>query len=788
MNSMYISWKDVSEVHCKFDYRMLFESVGTTDYSEPLLTREEKLAEWVQPSRPRRLVLMFDGTGNKRLNLSNVARLFEAIDDSKPQAYKPNPKKKNGEPYYNPERKAYNSTKFFPCDKCGQRVLIEPEQIIKPAEKPAACGSTSDVPGAPCGTCRQLVLEPDQQRVQLVKYIKGVGTDFFLKLSGLGFGYGLSASVIEGYVWLSNNYCEGDEIFVFGFSRGAFSARSFVSLLHRCGGVLKPALAGAGKSLGENGKKLPLMPDVTRKNKPPSLTCDHKLVKAAYAVYQAYVQTGTGQTTVHPPEENKDKGQATGSVKEGTFEYFRKNWREFNFHQSWREFNFRQSWAKFKKTQIEMSYCTHRVEVKMLGVWDTVGALGLPATGWTWLDNKNPFCANQFQFHDEGLSCIVKNAYHALAIDEHRLHFNPTLWEKKRRENDEVKQVWFIGSHCNVGGGADMDDLKDPDDLWQYSYVWMQKHAQKHGLRFYWTYDSPATQRVTAQGESFPTRRVSLREPEDSFSPFIYGLYRWFMLNQPFDRNVIKSRDYDAKLHWSVVERIKIEMEEIKEANAEWLADQETTSAGFLKRMWQSCKFRVKKMWQRCRFQAEGQELQDVSTVPFALYRPKSLFDPVFDKATPPKKCGLWLGTLAAYIGTFLIQCIPCCNNTTPHRSPPASEQFAEQFTSPGVVDPTMIGIRRLKLNDKVIPESWETTGTTTWPIEFDDDRVPLISTVDDYRSPENFLDETKCSCKVEPLSPSEHPTRRVLCIMALPCLWLTVWRGTFGRLINCFK
>jgi uncharacterized protein (DUF2235 family) len=81
---------------------------------------------------------------------------------------------------------------------------------------------------------------------QIICYIPGVGSMenkkyyFFLKrkikqLLGLAFGYGLQERVIEGYKFLSNNYEKGDEIFIFGFSRGAYSAKVLLGLIYRCG-------------------------------------------------------------------------------------------------------------------------------------------------------------------------------------------------------------------------------------------------------------------------------------------------------------------------------------------------------------------------------------------------------------------------------------------------------------------------------------------------------------------------------------------------------------------------
>lgn len=79
---------------------------------------------------------------------------------------------------------------------------------------------------------------------QIKQYFLGVGTSMFGtvgRLLGGAFGYGLSETIKDSFSWLSHTYKEGDEIFVFGFSRGAYSARSLVGLMHKVGGVLKEA-------------------------------------------------------------------------------------------------------------------------------------------------------------------------------------------------------------------------------------------------------------------------------------------------------------------------------------------------------------------------------------------------------------------------------------------------------------------------------------------------------------------------------------------------------------------
>jgi uncharacterized protein (DUF2235 family) len=90
-----------------------------------------------------------------------------------------------------------------------------------------------------------------------------------------------------------------------------------------------------------------------------------------------------------------------------------------------------------------------------LGVWDTVGALGIPLRGLRWLTRR------KYQFHDTELSGSVQHAYHALAVDEHRAPFEPTLWSYVPKEGQTVEQVWFCGAHSDVGGGYAESMLSD---------------------------------------------------------------------------------------------------------------------------------------------------------------------------------------------------------------------------------------------------------------------------------------------------------------------------------------
>ncbi len=266
---------------------------------------------------------------------------------------------------------------------------------------------------------------PDQlgEVEQLKYYHKGVGTTWSSRILGGMFGAGLSKNIRDGLVWLANHYRENDRIYIFGFSRGAYTARSLVGLINKCG--------------------IPRLP-----SGPCSQRTVKGLVATAYHIYRE------GQWT-------KDAFQAKG----------------------------------FRQT-----YCWPDVKIKFIGVWDTVGALGLPV-------HEIWFGSDYYRFHDTQLSDIVDNAFHAVAVDEHRPDFAATMWDAstKLREGQRVEQRWFPGAHADVGGGY------SKGRLYQAPLRWMQEMATQCGLTF--------KAKVDVDAEAF------LSPMHDSLSEFAFGLY-----------------------------------------------------------------------------------------------------------------------------------------------------------------------------------------------------------------------------------------------------------------------
>jgi uncharacterized protein (DUF2235 family) len=243
----------------------------------------------------------------------------------------------------------------------------------------------------------------DSGREQRTFYHLGVGTSRGQRIRGGAFGFGLSCNVRDTYRFLVHNFEPGDELFFFGFSRGAFTARSTAGFIRNCG--------------------------ILRRSE------EHR-IDEAYDLYRSRA------STTHP---------------RGT-----------------------------EATLFRRTY-SHETRIHFIGVWDTVGALGIPLIGLRSVDLLN----RRWQFHDTSLSTTVDAAFQALAIDEKRGPFRPALWTQQPGASAEqqLEQVWFTGVHCDVGGGYLEHQLSD------IALLWMVERAKSCGLSF----DSDAFTRLPGE-------------------------------------------------------------------------------------------------------------------------------------------------------------------------------------------------------------------------------------------------------------------------------------------------
>ena len=248
---------------------------------------------------------------------------------------------------------------------------------------------------------------------QLAFYDDGVGTSGFKPLQILGgvAGIGLARNVRDLYYRLCQHYHApddhqpGDRIYVFGFSRGAFTARILVDLITSCG------ILDLSKSVPRGGflaSRTSLIP----------LSTDEGLVRGVDLAYQVYRRKYTPPLFARLYRTLRDR--VFGSVPD--------------------THTFRQSYSHSADEPIEA-----------VGVWDTVSAYGLPVEEMTDVIDKLFF---KLRFEEHNLNPKVRRAYHALAIDDERHSFRPLLWNENGEENPaRIQQVWFAGMHSDVGGG-----------------------------------------------------------------------------------------------------------------------------------------------------------------------------------------------------------------------------------------------------------------------------------------------------------------------------------------------
>ena len=163
------------------------------------------------------------------------------------------------------------------------------------------------------------------------------------------------------------------------------------------------------------------------------------------------------------------------------------------------------------------AHCHEAVGIEMVGVWDTVKALGLRLPFlWRWAEA-------QHSFHSHTLGKSIRNGFHALALDETREVFAPELWSCPQGWNGRVEQVWFRGAHGDVGGQLGGYEVARP--LANISLVWMLEQAETCGLplpqgwrsRFYTDPDAPSVGTWHGWGKVFllRRRRVVGRDPSE---------------------------------------------------------------------------------------------------------------------------------------------------------------------------------------------------------------------------------------------------------------------------------
>lgn len=253
-------------------------------------------------------------------------------------------------------------------------------------------------------TARSIAPRDAKGDLQIVYYSAGVGAT----LNGLSLWQGMTGAdlddhLLDAWLFINLNYEPGDQIYLFGFSRGAYTVRSLAGLLRKCGVLRREHVDRSREGL-----------DIYRNREVSADSEAAERFRMAHAI----------------------------------------------------------AWPRlarpFTQPPVDLS-------IRYLGVWDTVGSLGIPR-----LLPISIGLNAQYEFHDTALSRCVAHARHAVAIDERRAPFTPTLWNNVDAFNTpgtrpRVAQQWFPGDHGGVGGGG-------ARGLSNCALMWVLEGAELTGL------------------------------------------------------------------------------------------------------------------------------------------------------------------------------------------------------------------------------------------------------------------------------------------------------------------
>jgi len=247
---------------------------------------------------------------------------------------------------------------------------------------------------------------------QAAKYLHGVGDsdNFLARILGGALGAGLITRIVRGYTFVSRSHVPGDRVYLVGFSRGAYTARALAGMIS-AKGLLDPA------ALDLNDKENA-----------------YRLGTAVWNQYRQEMLAASGRPL--------DRLRALVRDLPGFL----------------------------RDPPPAISLVPAPIEA--VGVWDTVGALGIPI-----FDNRMG-TIDVFRFADTVLSENVKHGRQAISIDEQRASFTPTLWDPDPR----ITQVLFPGAHADVGGGYTTSD--NESGLSDCALGWMTRELAGLGVHF----------------------------------------------------------------------------------------------------------------------------------------------------------------------------------------------------------------------------------------------------------------------------------------------------------------
>ncbi|KAM0562242.1 hypothetical protein ACHAPJ_002688 [Fusarium lateritium] len=277
-------------------------------------------------------------------------------------------------------------------------------------------------------------------KLQVVNYESGVGTgsNVLDSITGGAFGQGLAERMRETYSFLCANYMDGDEIILVGFSRGAFTVRSVAGMIGNLGLLTREGVEFF----------YPIFKDM-----------------------QHWMDDDYEDPFPNIPFPDKPKGKDAADEYRARLEQL--------------------GYTRVRREQGQGDLIT----IKAVGVWDTVGSLGIPRVACT------------FKWHDTNLSDRIEHAFQALALDETRPPFTPAVWERlpENKYTTDLRQVWFPGNHANCGGGWEDQGIAN------CTLAWMMDQLASIGIEF----DLPALERCFFQTAKFyhktQTGKLSLK-------------------------------------------------------------------------------------------------------------------------------------------------------------------------------------------------------------------------------------------------------------------------------------
>ncbi|MEP1765244.1 MAG: DUF2235 domain-containing protein [Sulfitobacter sp.] len=171
------------------------------------------------------------------------------------------------------------------------------------------------------------------------------------------------------------------------------------------------------------------------------------------------------------------------------------------------------------------AHCRAKVPIEMIGVWDTVKSLGINAPVLWRLS------VARHAFHNHALGAGVKRGVQALAYNENRVVYKPVLWESSPDRPDQISQMWFRGSHGDVGGQLGGRLASRP--LSNIPLVWLLEEAEQAGLPlpqgwqngFETDAKAPSVGTWSGWGKLFVTRRKRLTgtDPSERFHASLAG-------------------------------------------------------------------------------------------------------------------------------------------------------------------------------------------------------------------------------------------------------------------------